>query len=76
MKKIIDLTIIKAKFLIKLNQSPAFSENCKHNRNKKLFQRSSSIEYETEDDCKRRLHQWKAVQRSSDQISLRGSKST
>lgn len=65
MKKIIDQTIIKAKFLIKLNPSPAFSaDDNKHDRTKNIFVRSSSIDFDSEDDWKRRLQQWKAVQRS------------
>jgi alpha-tubulin suppressor-like RCC1 family protein len=66
-KKIIEQTIIKAKFLIKLNPSPAFSQYEGHQATEKktLLVRSSSLELDNQqDDWKRRLHQWKAVQKS------------
>ena len=68
MKKIIDQTIIKAKFLIKLNPSPAFTQEdsdaqSKHKGN--LLVRASSFEdSQSEDFWKKRLNQWKAVQKS------------
>jgi hypothetical protein len=65
-RKIIEQTIIKAKFLIKLNPSPAFShQDQDKNEKKNLFVRSSSLDLEnSQDDWKRRLHNWKAVQKS------------
>ena len=66
MKKIIDQTIIKAKFLIKLNPSPAFSNQEDVDKHKaQIIVRSSSFEDLSEEDYwKRRLVQWKALQKS------------
>ena len=63
MRKIIDQTIIKAKFLLRLKPSPIFSENEGH-KDKNFLVRNTSIEVSTEDSWKTRLHQWKTVQKS------------
>lgn len=68
MKKIIDQTIIKAKFLIKLNPSPAFQIESECDRLKEkgvsLVRSSSMEDPQSEDNWKLRLHQWKAVQKT------------
>ena len=67
MNKIIEQTVIKAKFLIKLNPSPAFVED---NEDKKtqsnILIRSSSIDLNknNDDSWKTRLNQWKILQKS------------
>ncbi len=63
MRKIIDQTIIKAKFLLKLNPSPAFVEGDGH-KDKNILVRNTSLEMNNEDNWKNRLHQWKTVQKS------------
>ncbi len=77
MNKIIDQTIMKARFLIKLNPSPVFSENLDDNssksKNSNVIIRSSSMELknnyqigkiEEDDSWKTRLNQWKVLQKS------------
>jgi hypothetical protein len=73
MNKIIDQTVIKAKFLIKLIPSPAFleslSEDAKHkNQNSTTLIRSSSLNFDQngsqDDSLKTRLSQWKLLQKS------------
>lgn len=71
MNKIIEQTIIKAKFLIKLNPSPAFIEKNNDEFNRKssssVLIRSSSLELGSQnidDSWKTRLNQWKLLQKS------------
>jgi len=72
MNKIIEQTVIKAKFLIKLNPSPAFVENLEDLKPKtnhsSILIRSSSLEINSngsaDDSWKTRLNQWKLLQKS------------